>query len=95
MDNRLDGQYHLVGAQKAAALALQCLSSDPKYRPSMTQVVSALNQLQDSYGMAKEPSLPEQKGSIDNNSHIPYQCRQRNPMEGFEALARYAAKVIR
>ncbi|KAG0487808.1 hypothetical protein HPP92_006619 [Vanilla planifolia] len=25
MDNRLDGQYHLVGAQKAAALALQCL----------------------------------------------------------------------
>lgn len=47
LDARLGGQYSLVGAQKAAALALQCLSGDSRNRPSMEQVVAALEQLQD------------------------------------------------
>uniref|UniRef100_A0A0A9D0P6 Protein kinase domain-containing protein n=1 Tax=Arundo donax TaxID=35708 RepID=A0A0A9D0P6_ARUDO len=47
LDARLGGQYSLAGAQKAAALALQCLSGDSRNRPSMEQVVAALEQLQD------------------------------------------------
>ncbi|KAI0509826.1 hypothetical protein KFK09_010423 [Dendrobium nobile] len=48
MDNRLDGQYARTEAQKVASLALQCLSRNSKFRPSMNQVVSSLAQLQNS-----------------------------------------------
>uniref|UniRef100_A0ACD5XHT1 Uncharacterized protein n=1 Tax=Avena sativa TaxID=4498 RepID=A0ACD5XHT1_AVESA len=47
LDARLGGQYSLAGAQKAAALALRCLSGDSRVRPGMEQVVAALEQLQD------------------------------------------------
>ncbi|KAL6328862.1 hypothetical protein AAG906_003879 [Vitis piasezkii] len=47
MDKRLEGQYSLEGAHKAASLALRCLSTEPKFRPRMTEVVAALEQLQD------------------------------------------------
>lgn len=47
LDTRLEGQYSLGGAQKAANLALQCLSSEPKFRPNMDEVVKALEQLQE------------------------------------------------
>ncbi|KAL0371030.1 UNVERIFIED_CONTAM: putative serine/threonine-protein kinase PBL3 [Sesamum angustifolium] len=48
MDSRLGGQYSKKGAQAAAALALRCLHTDPKYRPPMTEVLAALEQLQTS-----------------------------------------------
>lgn len=47
MDERLDGHYPLDAARKAARLASQCLSTDPNRRPTMDQVVKALEQLQD------------------------------------------------
>ncbi|OMO97212.1 hypothetical protein COLO4_14793 [Corchorus olitorius] len=47
LDTRLQGQYSLNRAQKAANLALQCLAVDPKFRPSMDEVVTALEQLQE------------------------------------------------
>ncbi|CAI8596334.1 unnamed protein product [Vicia faba] len=51
MDTRLGGQYSKKGAQAAAALALQCLNSDPKFRPPMVDVVATLEGLQSSkYG---------------------------------------------
>ncbi|XVE99573.1 hypothetical protein REPUB_Repub03eG0210800 [Reevesia pubescens] len=48
MDARIEGQYTLNAALKAAYLALQCLSIEPKLRPNMNAVVKALEQLQDS-----------------------------------------------
>lgn len=51
LDNRLEGQYSLEGAFKASNLAFRCLSTEAKFRPSMSEVVTALEQLQDS----KEP----------------------------------------
>ncbi|KAJ1394313.1 Serine-threonine/tyrosine-protein kinase, catalytic domain [Sesbania bispinosa] len=45
MDTRLGGQYSKKGAQAAAALALQCLNSDPKFRPPMADVLAALEGL--------------------------------------------------
>ncbi|CAA0805899.1 Protein kinase 2A- chloroplastic [Striga hermonthica] len=46
MDSRLGGQYSKKGAQAAAALALRCLHIDGRNRPSMTEVLASLEQLQ-------------------------------------------------
>ncbi|XP_030504087.2 probable serine/threonine-protein kinase PBL9 isoform X2 [Cannabis sativa] len=48
LDNRLEGQYLMEVAHKAATLALRCLSTEGKYRPNMDEVVTALEQLQSS-----------------------------------------------
>ncbi|GMI77868.1 PBS1-Like 33 [Hibiscus trionum] len=45
MDPRLEGQYSTEGVKKAAALAYQCLSNHPKSRPTMSNVVKALEPL--------------------------------------------------
>lgn len=42
---RMEGQYSVAVALKAAKLANQCLSSDPKFRPNMNEVVKAVEQL--------------------------------------------------
>ncbi|XP_031287061.1 probable serine/threonine-protein kinase PBL12 [Pistacia vera] len=47
IDPRLEGQFSSTGAQKAVALAYKCLSHHPKPRPSMSEVVKALESLQD------------------------------------------------
>ncbi|XAR67200.1 Non-specific serine/threonine protein kinase [Bertholletia excelsa] len=46
MDPRLEGQYSDSGAEKAAALAFQCLSHRPKFRPKMSFVVRILEPLE-------------------------------------------------
>lgn len=46
LDSKLEGQYSLAGAQKTASLALQCLSSEARLRPSMDAVVAVLEQVQ-------------------------------------------------
>ncbi|KAL5716143.1 hypothetical protein ACHQM5_017872 [Ranunculus cassubicifolius] len=50
LDSSLEGQYSLEGAQKAANLALQCISMKREFRPKMDEVVKALEELQDSKG---------------------------------------------
>ncbi|KAK2966569.1 hypothetical protein RJ640_009341 [Escallonia rubra] len=59
MDARIEGQYSLVGAVKAATIAVKCLSTEPKLRPSMVEVVEALEQLQDlkDYGSVRSESV--------------------------------------
>ncbi|KAE8707362.1 Protein kinase 2A [Hibiscus syriacus] len=46
MDTRLGGQYPQKGAYTAASLALQCLNSEAKLRPRMSEVLAALEQLE-------------------------------------------------
>ncbi|GFY93248.1 protein kinase superfamily protein [Actinidia rufa] len=46
MDIRLEGQYSLGQALGAGNLALQCLCMEPKIRPTMDDVVKALEQFQ-------------------------------------------------
>ncbi|KAK7276614.1 hypothetical protein RIF29_17757 [Crotalaria pallida] len=55
MDTRLGGQYSKKGVQAAAALALQCLNADPKFRPPMADVVDALEALHSSNSIPKTP----------------------------------------
>ncbi|XP_062199507.1 serine/threonine-protein kinase PBL34-like isoform X2 [Phragmites australis] len=45
IDPRLEGNFSVKGAQKAAQLARACLSRDPKARPMMSQVVEVLKPL--------------------------------------------------
>ncbi|KAG0583806.1 hypothetical protein M758_3G164300 [Ceratodon purpureus] len=56
IDPRLDGQYSVKGAQKAAILAHHCLSRDPKSRPLMGDVVDTLKPLQEMRDMASSSS---------------------------------------
>lgn len=46
VDSRLEGQYAVDEAYKAAMLALRCLSGESKLRPNMDEVVTALEKLQ-------------------------------------------------
>ncbi|KAL6624390.1 hypothetical protein ACP70R_031711 [Stipagrostis hirtigluma subsp. patula] len=68
LDPRLGGQYSLTRAQKAAALALQCLSVESRHRPSMDEVVAALEQLQDTKegGNSQLQKKPSSR-SLDNH----------------------------
>lgn len=46
MDSRLGGQYSKKGAQATAAIAVRCLTTDPKSRPTMTEVLADLQEIQ-------------------------------------------------
>lgn len=46
MDPKLEGQYPQKGAYSVATLALQCLGSEAKARPRMSEVLASLEQLQ-------------------------------------------------
>ncbi|XP_076892360.1 receptor-like cytoplasmic kinase 176 [Bidens hawaiensis] len=50
MDNRLEGQYTPEAAHAVANLSLRCLSVEPRFRPSMAEVVKELERLQDPKG---------------------------------------------
>lgn len=47
IDPRLECQYKIEAAQAAAALAYKCLSQQPKYRPTMCEVVKVLESIQE------------------------------------------------
>ncbi|KAJ6816890.1 putative protein kinase 2B, chloroplastic isoform X1 [Iris pallida] len=47
MDSKLEGQYPKKGAHAVATIALQCIGKDAKLRPRMSEVLAALEQLQD------------------------------------------------
>ncbi|KAK8953181.1 hypothetical protein KSP40_PGU010261 [Platanthera guangdongensis] len=84
LDNRLDGQYSLGSAQKIAALSLQCLSSNPRLRPSMNQIVSLLDQLQVSSGdTPNNPPHPESERAVQNHRSSP----RRSPLKSTEESA--------
>ncbi|XP_047322097.1 serine/threonine-protein kinase RIPK-like [Impatiens glandulifera] len=51
LDPRLEGQYSESGAEKAAALAYDCLSHRPKNRPTMSNIVNILEPLKDFYDL--------------------------------------------
>lgn len=46
MDIRIEGQYSSKAMLQAAQLTLKCLESDPKSRPSMKEVLEALEQIE-------------------------------------------------
>ncbi|XP_031487698.1 receptor-like cytoplasmic kinase 176 [Nymphaea colorata] len=75
-DNRLQGQYNMKSVHKVAALALQCLSLEPKFRPTMAEVVVDLEQLQEPI----TPKLPQSEHRREKRHHnaAPAQKNQRS-----------------
>lgn len=53
MDTKLGGQYPQKGAYMAAHLALQCLSTEAKVRPRMSEVLATLEQIEAPKSAAK------------------------------------------
>ncbi|MBA0603632.1 hypothetical protein Gorai_003770, partial [Gossypium raimondii] len=76
LDSRLEGQYSMEGAFKVATLALRCISTEPKFRPRMNEVVIVLEQLQNSN---------ESGSNLSNNTSSTPRIRRRsadNPSGG-------------
>lgn len=67
IDQRLEGNYSIKGAQKAAILSHHCLSRDPKSRPLMGDVVDTLTPLQDLRDMASSSHQSTSKALSDTN----------------------------
>lgn len=85
MDSRLEGQYSLNLAHKAANLALQCLSIDAKYRPDMDEVVQTLEQLLDPKDAHKEnrigsSALKLRSGATGNSPVTSYPRPSKSPL---------------
>ncbi|KAK8966426.1 hypothetical protein KSP40_PGU004035 [Platanthera guangdongensis] len=74
LDSRLEGQYSLVGAQKTASLALQCLSAEARLRPTMKEVVSVLQQVQP----IKDAERTTHVKHAQSFSHVPELIQSRS-----------------
>ncbi|XP_038989040.1 receptor-like cytoplasmic kinase 176 [Phoenix dactylifera] len=96
LDARLGGQYSLGGAQKAAALALQCLSIEAKYRPNMDEVVPELEQLQDTKDTGRNPQNERKVSSQYVGSNLQRYRRRsvEEPGRGKGAYARPSASPL-
>lgn len=77
VDNRLQGQYTLDVAHKAANIALRCISTDPKFRPHMDEVVKELEQLQNS----------KTTGNTQRNPNSQQRYRRRSTGDATDAKA--------
>ncbi|MBA0649834.1 hypothetical protein Goklo_017352 [Gossypium klotzschianum] len=70
LDPRLEGHFSIKGAQKAAQLAAQCLSRDPKARPRMSDVVEILKPLPNLKDMASSSYYFQTMQSNRNRSNV-------------------------
>ncbi|XP_028762118.1 probable serine/threonine-protein kinase PBL3 [Neltuma alba] len=77
MDTKLEGQYPQKGACTAANLALQCLNSEAKSRPPMTEVLATLEQIEASKNAGRRSHSGPQR------AHVPIRgspARTRSPL---------------
>ncbi|KAK8700321.1 hypothetical protein V6N13_018720 [Hibiscus sabdariffa] len=65
MDQRLEGKYPSKAAYRIAQLALKCLESEPKNRPSMKEVVEDLERIEST----NEKPAESRKRSARNAAH--------------------------
>ncbi|XP_065869875.1 receptor-like cytoplasmic kinase 176 [Euphorbia lathyris] len=78
MDSRLEGQYSVKDALKAANLAVQCISLEPRFRPKMEEVMKALEQLYESKDNEGSRGDHVQKGLQSSSSGMKYRRRSTN-----------------
>uniref|UniRef100_A0A0E0BA99 non-specific serine/threonine protein kinase n=1 Tax=Oryza glumipatula TaxID=40148 RepID=A0A0E0BA99_9ORYZ len=63
MDMKLGGQYPKKGAHAIATIALQCIRSEAKMRPQMSEVLEKLQQLQDPKYNVTSPQVDTRRRS--------------------------------
>ncbi|CAI9098234.1 OLC1v1034845C1 [Oldenlandia corymbosa var. corymbosa] len=71
LDARLEGQYAMGRALKVASLSVQCLCMEPKMRPSMDEVVTTLEQLQETSNQGEKERKSNRHG---HSSHRARHC---------------------
>ncbi|OWM82303.1 hypothetical protein CDL15_Pgr001877 [Punica granatum] len=76
MDTRLEGQYSLEQAQKAANLAVQCISNEARARPTMDEIVATLEELQGS------KNRKDRRSSLHGNRRSNPKSRRGSANEG-------------
>ncbi|GMI89800.1 hypothetical protein like AT1G76360 [Hibiscus trionum] len=69
MDPRLEEQYPIKAALQAGALILKCLESDPRSRPSMEEVLDALQKINAINDNPKEKSSKGSKSKSKGNDN--------------------------
>ena len=57
MDPKLEHRYPIKAAFEAATLILKCLESEPRNRPSIDEVLSTLEQINNVYMTPEEPKV--------------------------------------
>ncbi|RVW82350.1 putative serine/threonine-protein kinase PBL3 [Vitis vinifera] len=95
MDTKLEGQYPQKGAFMAATLALQCLNTEAKVRPRMSEVLATLEQIQSPKNAAKHiqseqhtVSIPVQKSPL-RQQHSPLNLTPRaSPLPSYRQSPR-------
>ncbi|KAL7092557.1 hypothetical protein ACP275_12G170500 [Erythranthe tilingii] len=94
LDNRLEGQYSLAQAVKAAQLALQCLSTEARSRPSMDEVVTTLEQLQDSNTNIQKNHRLNRHGKTNSGPNSEPKSYRRNAHETHKVQAYPRPKLV-
>ncbi|KAJ6795974.1 putative serine/threonine-protein kinase PIX7 isoform X1 [Iris pallida] len=94
IDPRLEGNFSIKGAQKAAQLAHNCLSRDPKARPLMSEVVEILKPLLNLKDMASSSPFYQamQAEKVAANSNSP---NDRNGSKPQSSLGRNGQQQMR
>ena len=76
MDSRLGGKYPSKVAFQISQLALKCLAAEPKYRPSMKEVLEELEQFEAANERPREPrnhaSHPVVRSSTRPAAFVPF-----------------------
>lgn len=85
VDPRLELNYSLKGVQKVSQLAYNCLSRDPKSRPTMDEVVKVLTPLQDLNDLA----------ILTYHSRLSQQGRRKKKSDGAQQITYTQSKSMR
>ncbi|KDP43763.1 hypothetical protein JCGZ_22390 [Jatropha curcas] len=80
MDVRIEGQYSSKAMLQAAQLTLNCLEPDPKSRPSMREVVDALEQIDAIKEKPKGTKNTSGSSSSSTSHRIQKSPRNRSPL---------------
>lgn len=85
VDPRLELNYSLKGVQKVSQLAYNCLSRDPKSRPTMDEVVKVITPLQDLNDLA----------ILSYHSRMSQQGRRKKKSDGEPQITYTQSKSMR
>lgn len=85
VDPRLELNYSLKGVQKVSQLAYNCLSRDPKSRPTMDEVVKVITPLQDLNDLA----------ILSYHSRMSQQGRRKKKSDGAPQITYTQSKSMR
>ncbi|WCJ40013.1 Protein kinase superfamily protein [Euphorbia peplus] len=94
MDSRLEGRYPSKAAVKIAQLALTCIESEPKHRPSMKEVVEILVTIEATKDRQSELRARSNRSTTRHHGQQPMQYRSPlHPREDVNRAYRQSPRV--